>query len=131
MNAAVSFQIAKLLKEKMIKIDTLIFIKDGFFIYNIEEHRIKNRDVLYCYEGFGIYIPDDDEYQTYKISEIVMWLYEKHEYWCYTYTNGKIWHPCIQHKFGDTAVLSGKIGEFNSPKEAYEAAIEYTLNNLI
>ena len=65
------------------------------------------------------------------IADVVTWLYEKHEYWCYTYTNGKIWHPCIQHKFADTAVLSGKIGEFNSPKEAYEAAIEYTLNNLI
>ena len=64
------------------------------------------------------------------ISDVIMWLYEKHDYWCYTYTNGKIWHPCIQHKFGDMAVLSGKIGQFNSLTEAYEAAIEYTLNNL-
>jgi hypothetical protein len=29
------------------------------------------------------------------------------------------------------AVLSGKIGESNSPTEAYEAAIEYTLKNLL
>ena len=65
------------------------------------------------------------------IAEVIMWLYEKHEYWCYTYTNGKTWYPCIQHKFGDIAVLSGKIGNFNSPEEAYGAAIEYCLNKLI
>ena len=74
----------------------------------------------------------EDCFNAPTISDVVMWLYEKHEYWCYVYTNGKIWHPCIQHKFGDMAVLSGKIGESNSPTEAYEAAIEYTLlNNLI
>ena len=66
-----------------------------------------------------------------EIMQVIMWLYEKHEYWCYTYTNGKIWYPCIQHKFGDMAVLSGKIGEFNSPTEAYEAAITYVLTKLI
>ena len=73
----------------------------------------------------------DLTYVDITIAEIVMWLYEKHEYRCYVYTNGKIWHPCIQHKFGDMAVLSGKIGESNSPTEAYEAAIEYTLKNLL
>ena len=73
----------------------------------------------------------DLTYVDITIADIVMWLYEKHEYWCYVYTNGKIWHPCIQHKFGDMAVLSGKIGESNSPTEAYEAAIEYTLKNLL
>lgn len=131
MNTPVSFEISRLLKEKGIKIDTdeVIFYRDE--VNNIEEHQIKNRDVLYNYTGFDNYIPDENEYQTYMIAEIVMWLYEKHEYWCYAYTNGKIWHPCIQHKFGDMAVLSGKIGGFNSPTKAYEAAIYYTLNNLI
>lgn len=126
MNKPISFPLAKLVKEK------------GFDIP--------------CTEGWINYLtsftgetgmPDDESnlvldrlgnphlIERPTIADVVMWLYEKHEYWCYTYTNGKIWHPCIQHKFGDMAVLSGKIGEFNSPTEAYEKGIEYILNNMI
>lgn len=78
MTTPVSFEIAKLLKEKKIKIDTeeVLFYRDE--INNIEEHQIKNRDVLYNYTGFGDYITDENEYQTYRIAEVVMWLYEKH-----------------------------------------------------
>ena len=72
-----------------------------------------------------------NSYAAPTIFEVVMWIYKKHEFWCYTYTNGKIWHPCIQHKFGDMAVLSGKIGNYNSPEESFEAAIKYCLTELI
>lgn len=80
MNTPVSFEIAKLLKEKGIKIDTdeTIFYRDE--INNIEEHQIKNRDILYNFTGFTDYIPDENEYQTYKISEVVMWCFNKYKY---------------------------------------------------
>ena len=51
-----------------------------------------------------------------------MWLYEKHKIWINpTYQYNKFFW-----KFG-----SYQTQEYNSPTEAYEAAIEYTLNNLI
>lgn len=129
MNTPLSFQIAKLLKEKMIKIDTdeSLFYKDE--VSNIKEHQIKNRDVLYTYEGYGIYQPDENEYQTYRISEFVMWLHEKHGIWTISRKAVGInkWFYTIYKN--DDAVHSEYV--YKSPTKAYEAAIEYTLNNLI
>ena len=116
MNTPVSFEIKQLLYYRGWRYE-LGVDETG---YRVEHSLAEQR----CNEG-------DLTYVDITIADIVMWLYEKHEYWCYVYTNGKIWHPCIQHKFGDMAVLSGKIGESNSPTEAYEAAIEYTLKNLL
>lgn len=120
MNTPVKFEIAKLLKEK------------GFDEYTKIWHQ-RGDGVVGCVEGKrDFYNRKGDVYTSAPtIAEVVMWVYEKHEYWCYTYTNGKMWYPCIQHKFGDMAVLSGKIGTYNSSIEAYEEAIKYTLNNLI
>ena len=63
------------------------------------------------------------------IAEVCMWLYEKHGIWISVDFNLETsW-------FYDIVVLSGEGGNildnFNSPTEAYEAAIDYTLNNLI
>ena len=63
------------------------------------------------------------------IVEVVMWLYEKHGIWISVDFNLETsW-------FYDIVVLSGEGGNildnFDSPTEAYEAAIDYTLNNLI
>ena len=143
MNKEVSFPIAKLLKEKGYEEPTKkhyeyalksqknqedgysgpfgwekgeLILQSHYFINNHKQADLSSEMWYMC--------------SAPTIAEVIMWLYEKHEYWCYAYTNGKIWHPCIQHKFGDMAVLSGKIGEFNSPTKAYEAAFEYTLNNL-
>lgn len=118
MNTSVSFELGKLLKEKDFK------KKCTSFYDLISNTQIDNAPL-------GNYNLTKQSVSIPTIAEVIMWLYEKHEYWCYVYTNGKIWHPCIQHKFGDMAVLSGKIGESNSPTEAYEAAIEYTLKNLL
>jgi hypothetical protein len=122
MNTPVSFEIAKLLKEKGF-IDTCekVYRSDGLlYTPMMSGSKLMHSNIL-----------EDGSVSAPTIAEVVMWLYEKHEYWCYTYTNGKMWYPCIQHKFGDMAVLSGKIGTYNSSIEAYEEAIKYTLNNLI
>jgi hypothetical protein len=144
LNKEVSFSIAKLLKEKNVKIhtDDVLFYRDE--VNNIKEHQIKNRDVLYNYTGFGNFIPDENEYQTYKISELVMWLYEKHGIWisvecdCY----GQLWFSKLSvasEKNWDNIDLRHEIisavkkfpNEHNTPTEAYEAAILYCLEKLI
>ena len=58
-------------------------------------------------------------------ADVVMWLYEKHG----------IWVSVEQNSFiggGKSSFISNvERTEYNSPTEAYEAAIEYTLKNLI
>lgn len=131
MNTPISFELAKLLKEKDIKIDTeeVLFYRDE--VNNIEEHQVKNIDVLYNYTGFGNYAPDENEYQTYIISDIVMWLYEKHGIWVHV----EYMDDVLLFGFSVCTIKTNTIEieewKFNSPTEAYEAAIEYTLKNLI
>lgn len=76
-------------------------------------------------------------YVDITITEVIMWLYEKHGIWIQpTICNDKTFrvgcielknHPLVEH------IVRNKNEQlyFNSPTEAYEAAIEYTLNNLI
>ena len=83
-----------------------------------------------------------DSYPT--IAEVVMWIYEKYGIWisvdcdCY----GILWYANLSvasEKNWDNIDLRHEIisaskkfpNEHNSPTEAYEAAILYTLNNLI
>jgi hypothetical protein len=151
MNKEVSFPIAKLLKEKNIKIDTeeVLFYRDE--VNNIEEHQIKNRDVIYRAD-FN-YIVDENEYQTYTIGEVVMWLYEKQGVWIsvelcivgsdeweYGYKvvylpkefeNAKRRAIYLATKESFQEGMSSYSGAWHTPTEAYEAAIEYTLNNLL
>ena len=94
MNDVVSFETAKLLKEK----------------------------------GYRI-LPDfNSSYPT--IAEVVMWLYDKHEIWITVTSISQESWQCHMTKKGDRL---GKLyfEDFNTPTEAYEAAIEYTLKNLI
>ena len=103
MNTPVSFEIAKLLKEKRYPFE---FITVG----ELEEVPLN--------------IP--------TIAEVVMWLHEKHEIWVIVIPellNG------VEIRYYPSVFEQG-IGEdievyYNSPTEAYEAAIEYCLTNLI
>lgn len=131
---------ARLLKAKGIKIDTdeVLFYRDE--VHNLEEHQKKNRDVIYNYTGFGVYTPDENEYQTYRQAEVVMWLYEQHGIWIainphkgeddlgkpFLEFDPEVWSFTNECVFHNTGLLY-----YNSPTEAYEAAIEYTLNYLI
>ena len=115
MNTPVNFEIAKLLKKK------------GFDI------------------GFGngqkFYFPDTKEltenyrgnnYPAPTIAEVVMWLYEKHGIWISVLqmlNNGErvTWYASYYEQgVGEDIEIY-----YNSPTDAYQAAIEYTLNNLI
>ena len=69
----------------------------------------------------------DLTYIDITITEVIMWLYEKHG----------IWISVLQHtknsegKYFEAFVNSMTFSGYNSPTEAYEVAIEYTLKNLI
>ena len=81
------------------------------------------------------FLTDEDYIGIPTIGQVVMWLYEKHG----------IWIECLHR--GDMGDFTFKVSKlkkgwrtephyihetgFNSPTEAYEAAIEYVLTNLI
>jgi hypothetical protein len=125
MNTPVSFELAKLLKEKGFNIPQLYFYIDGDISWKVDNTRCRNQ-----IEG---------EYAAPTIAEVVMWLYEKHEIWVQVSVSryGKFY--CNVLKKENTKSLNNptswemqvQLNDFNSPTEAYEAAIKYTLENLI
>ena len=119
MNTPVKFEIAKLLKEKKCDLNHEYMA----FTYVVTEK-----------------YPEGELFLKPTIAEVVMWLYEKHGIWIvinphkgeddlgkpFMEFDPEVWsftNECIFH--------NTKLLYFNSPTEAYEAAIEYTLNNLI
>ena len=104
MNSLINFELAKLLKKK------------GF---------------EYQYQ----WSPAIDNLPT--IAEVVMWLYEKHSIWVKVTPipySDNLTHWRWEHVSTNYATRSlnwKKEQDYMSPKEAYEAAIEYTLKNLI
>lgn len=127
MNRTVKFEIAKLLKEKGFDESTY-----SFFFDDVPNSPItKNERIQYNKIYKSISAP--------TISEVVMWLYEKHEIWINVDISGTFAKNTIEGEFYYKVIKNNKEVQpgflmqdfFNSPTEAYEAAIEYTLNNLI
>lgn len=120
----VKYEIAKLLAEK------------GFPQNNIDYETIstigkdENDDFI-----FG------NTYSCPTIAQVIMWLCEKYKIWITVYTMDK-WMPNgnDREQLFDYGIKQMKLGlidipkkpeEFNSPTEAYIAAISNILNNLI
>jgi hypothetical protein len=154
MNKPVRYTIAKLLKEKGFKESTkanwYILSKDHSENYNkglpVDESKIFFAKDSYELSNI-IEIDEDTEHQVFHflavptIADVVMWLLEKHKIW--------IWIGCRDlENNGKTIFIangrnipSTKSNGFvvdiipyqpkDNPSEAYESAIEYTLNNLI
>jgi len=141
MNTPVKFEIAKLLKEKRFDIPT-----KKYYEYALKSKKDKENG----YSGsFGwkkgeLNLQSDYFQNNSKsdftsemwymcssptIAEVVMWLYDKHGIWVYAdYYNENRWFGVFRTKEGLKKEL---FDVFNTQTEAYEAAIEYTLNNLI
>lgn len=133
MNTPVNFELAKLLKEKG-------FDDECKYYYDEDEE-------LNFHIGFigdvwrNSEIKDGLPYDKEKhkspcisaptITEVIMWLYEKHWIWIET----PFWDSKFRIKVVDIkneTVLRGiDFDQFNTPTEAYTAAIEYTLKKLI
>lgn len=116
-----SFEVSKLLKEKRFGVAC-----NGKYQYT---KGWEYTDTVECINYNASWFEGDVSCPTHALA--IKWIRENFGYHIYTYTNGKIWYPCIQHLFGDIAVLSGKIGIYNTSEEAIEAALLYTLQNLI
>ena len=169
MNTLVSFQVAKLLKEKKFdKPTNLLYQLNGTLhtvIPNSDYPHLKvhnNKEIDSYTNGFlnwnGLDLDEDESLDLYSgfnekyddafsvcctaptIADVIMWLYEKHGIWIIapTHDNNDNYF-CYEINFKPSHFLlkvaknkwSPKEIRFNSPTEAYEAAIEYTLNNLV
>ena len=117
MNTPVSFELAKLLKEKGFDVS----VRTAWYIDEVGYWKIPMN-----------HNQSNVKYSAPTIAEVVMWLYEKHEIWVIVIPellNG------VEIRYYPSVFEQG-IGEdievyYNSPTEAYEAAIEYCLTNLI
>ena len=120
MNTYVSFEIAKLLKEKEFDKRTPMVWLDSLGKQHLREMHIS-------------LLLNNAEYNAPTIAEVVMWIYEKHGIWVevnlplykgFGYTILKIiYNTTFLHKISDE--------EFETPTEAYTAAINYCLTKLI
>lgn len=146
MNTPVSFELAKLLKEKKFGLGKKDYIKlprwyddTGEYFENKVQLSRKfssssnhlGADTIEDFKASLGMLDNslDNIYLAPTIAEVVMWLYEKHEFWI-TVKQGFGWEYFIY----ETNVPYTEIdadGTFNSPTEAYEAAIEYILKNLL
>ena len=115
MTTPVSFELAKLLKEKG-------FDNICYKWYSVEGG-------LYCQDEFDNcrgFIPAC-ECGAPTVAEAVMWLYDNHKIWIVVFPTEQDWTFDIFK--GLNCVKSESF--FNTPVNAYEAAIEYALNNLV
>ena len=120
MNTPVDFTTAKLLKEKG-------------FNNKVSHYWNYNGEVLFSYK------PKTDPINytmAPTITEVVMWLYEKHGIWIEVVWDIELnkelkWYSGITN-VGDSSELEiFQSNPCDTPTEAYSQAIEYTLKNLI
>lgn len=131
MNTTLDFELSLLLKEK------------GYDEWTTTWHQ-RGEGVVGCVEGRRDYYNRKGEVYTSAptIAEVCMWLYEKHGIWIYVgcrglegqeektvfIPNGRFVPAKTKNGFEIDPIL---YGPKNTPKEAYESGIEYTLKNLI
>ena len=118
MNTPVSFEVAKLLKEKGYKSET----PKGYYKHGdvrlllwIDSENYNNQEDFLCVAP--------------TIAEVVMWLYEKHGVWITACIVADSYFSYWLHN--KNRALQDTKSNWLTPTEAYEAAIEYCLTNLI
>lgn len=137
MNKPVNFELAKLLKEKGIVIKPLTLKSDTEYVEGYDWDIKDAEDSL----KIGEFQFEDNVcshlYLKPTIAEVVMWLYEKHGTWISVDTdiNGKFRYVLRMYRSNDKAwEVKNPISiseYYKFPIKAYEAAIEYCLNNLV
>jgi hypothetical protein len=126
MNTSVNFEIAKLLKEKGFNVECCEFYYMENNPNKLEESFNKNKKWDFNFKNE--YLKPYKSISAPTIAEVVMWLYEKHGIWISVdpENDTDTWFFTISYNNSETI-----FGNYSTPTEAYEAAIEYTLNNLI
>lgn len=113
MNTHVTFETAKLLKEKEFDIPTIYYF-DSF------------GDKGSATNGTNWNQSEELLTSAPTIAQVVMWLYEKHGIWISVYQYKD--HAADVNDDYVFRTSHTKLREFNSPEEAYEAAIFKILN---
>lgn len=145
MNSLVNYQIAKLLKENGFNIPTLFFYFENFnagLNYILVDELESQFGTITEKEDHNNIDYSIKRYSAPTISDVVMWLYEKQGIWIRVDCSSKeSWSSIIidvengnykVHPLYITEKFIKKNNRLpNSPKEAYEVAIEYCLTNLI
>ena len=146
MNTPVSFELAKLLKEKGFDEPCLFFYsamegQEGLLLPVADSldsivDFIKNKKTFFDKPSINLRINKtlcnsyaEKTLTAPTIADAVMWIYEKHGIWIQPKRISKNEFECFY--IGSNLCEIQIKGIFNSPTEAYEAAIEYCLNNLI
>ena len=127
MNTLINFELAKLLKEKGFDEPTLLCYDKCDMLASYAETVFKPKN--YNTSGYVKSAP--------TIAEVIMWLYEKDGIWVRVTPipySDNLTHWRWEHmstNYSTRNLKWKKEQDYMSPTEAYEAAIEYTLNNLI
>jgi len=140
MSKNVTFPIAKLLKEKgfnepcddyytskgMLNSDGYgdIIFDQGFNSHDYEKM------LKFDYSDFDKK-QKEDYFLCPTISDVVDWLLEKHGIWISVFTNSSGKFNYLITKTNSKEMIDELNTKFDTPKEAYLSAIEYTLKNLI
>lgn len=140
MNKIVNYEISKLLKEKGFDVPTNMYyehaltsqidnetldysgsfgwkkgetnLRSGYFINNQDNIDLTNKSWYIC--------------SAPTISEVVMWLYEKHDIWIWVKRYSTLFRPYAE-ELGDERFGKWEGHKYDTPTEAYEKAIEFIL----
>ena len=128
MNKEVNFEIAELLKEKGFNLPTRSYRQKSAVIGSEKILPLVSVEEPYDWNNYSSEVP---YYSMPTIAEVVMWLYEKHGIWI---SVTKDWD--VGKCLGFESIIDTNDGfinteTYNSPTEAYEAAITYCLENKI
>jgi hypothetical protein len=130
MNTYVNFEIAKLLKQKECVIKPLGLKNKTDYVEGYEwDYEDDVKITEFQFEDHVFYFM----YLKPTIAEVVMWLYENHGIWiCVDKAEDFNWWKFSIRKLNDIGYERIGFGsDYNSPTEAYEGAITYTLENII
>lgn len=149
MNKPIKFELAKLLKEKGFDKPCSHYYRGGHLLSflhlqsnAVKESKFKDRIKWLAKFPLGTSI----YHEAPTLTDVIMWLYETYGIWIGVgltdntrafYFQPTIWTSKDREYHDEDmidqakSICNYKDWKFNSPTEAYEKAIEYTLNNLI
>ena len=129
MNKPVNYELAELLKEKGFNLKVVNYYH--FKKLSLISDKERQVEGLVNYNPINWNFVKEHFTSAPSIAEVLMWLYEKHGIWISVlyqrHSEGKHWKYNIRQANGIETVL----WEHNTLKEAYEAAIEYALKEVI
>lgn len=143
MDKGVNFETAKLLWEKGMREkcdEVYTFSKRNDNTEDLQEDKNDHYEISWLEQCNELTKGWQWNYPKPSIAKVVMWLYEKHGIWInVSITIQKVYYyQClditgIKDLTGNNypSRICKPVKYFNSPTEAYEASIEYTLKNLI